>query len=109
MVAQFPAVHARAHLVLLLKGGRTDVGSHQIGISLVDPNGHLQLDHRVMMQISEPPAGVTELEAPGLAVLDLPLPVPGRYSIVISVDGIEMERIRFAATLPPNHHGNGMH
>ncbi len=109
MVAQYPGVHPRAHLVMLLRGNRSDVGTREIGIALRDPHGHLQMNHRVMMQISEPPPGVVELEAPGLAVLDLPLPFPGAYSIVISIDGIESERVNFTAVQPPPQPQGNLH
>jgi hypothetical protein len=107
MVHQFPGMHPRAHLVMLLRGSRSDVGTREVGIALRDPNGHLQMNHRVMMHIAEPPAGVVGLEAPGLAVMDLPLPLPGRYSIVISIDGVESETVDFTAVqAPPPPQGN---
>ncbi len=109
MVPQFPGIHPRAHLVMLLRGSRTDIGTREIGIALRDPQGQLQMNHRVMMQISEPPAGVVELEAPGLVVLDLPLPVPGAYSILISIDGIEAEQVNFTAVQPPPQPRGNMH
>ena len=35
-VPQFPAMHPRLHLVLRLKGRRTEVGEHQVQIKLLD-------------------------------------------------------------------------
>src|SRR3989454_4383673 len=35
-VQQFPAMHPRLHLVLRLKGKRTEVGEHQVQIRLLD-------------------------------------------------------------------------
>src|SRR6266581_4932143 len=35
-VPQFPAMHPRLHLVLRLKGKRTEVGEHQVQIKLLD-------------------------------------------------------------------------
>ena len=35
-VPQFPAMHPRLHLVLRLKGKRTEVGEHQVQIKLMD-------------------------------------------------------------------------
>ena len=39
MVGQFPGVHPRAHLVVHVRGRRTEVGQHQVTVRLVDPNG----------------------------------------------------------------------
>jgi len=35
-VPQFPVMHPRLHLVLRLKGRRTEVGEHQVQIKLLD-------------------------------------------------------------------------
>ena len=35
-VQQFPAMHPRLHLVLRLKGKRSEIGEHQVQIRLVD-------------------------------------------------------------------------
>lgn len=93
-VERFPAVHPRLHLVLRLKGRRTEVGDHPVAIVLHDPDGREVLRGDGAVQIGEPPAGVTEVEAGAVLAFDVPLEQPGTYSFEISVDG---ER---AATVP---------
>lgn len=98
-VQQFPAMHPRAHLVLHLRGRRTELGSHELRVQMVDPAGSVAVEQTGMMQINEPPAGVTELEAPAVLVFDLPLSSPGEYAFVITVDGVEAARVPFLATM----------
>jgi hypothetical protein len=97
-VQQFPAVHPRAHLVLHLRGRRTELGNHDLRVRLVDPAGQVVLEQGGMMQVNEPPAGIIELEAPAILVFDLPLAVPGEYAFIISVDQVEAARSSFHAT-----------
>ncbi len=94
-LSEFPGVHPRAHLVLLLTGRRDEVGDHRVSLSLHDPDGELTLEHNGGLQMMEPPAGITEVEAPGIIVLDLPIARPGRHAIVVSIDGIEAARVPF--------------
>ncbi len=97
-MAEFPGVHPRAHLVLLLTGRRDEVGDHRVSLSLVGPDDELLLEHNGGLQMREPPAGVTEVEAPGIIVLDLPLERPGRHAIVVAIDGREAARVHFVAS-----------
>ena len=93
-VERFPAVHPRLHLVLRLKGRRTEIGDHPIAIVLSDPDGREVLRGEGGVQIGEPPAGVTEVEAGAVLAFDVPLERPGVYTFEITVDN---ER---QATLP---------
>src|SRR5512145_1450976 len=85
-VPQFPAVHPRLHLVLRLKGRRTEVGEHAVTIGLKDPQSREILRGDGMVQIGEPPAGVTEVEAAAILVFDVPLETAGAYHFDITVD-----------------------
>src|SRR6266513_2346282 len=67
-VQQFPAMHPRLHLVLRLKGKRTEVGEHAVQIRLQDEQE-------------------TEIEAGAILVFDVPFPHPGPYRFVITIDG----------------------
>src|SRR6266576_3569002 len=62
-VPQFPAMHPRLHLVLRLKGKRTEVGEHQVQIKLLDQEDVELLGGSGTVNFAEPPAGVTEREA----------------------------------------------
>jgi hypothetical protein len=86
-VAQFPAVHPRLHLVLRLKGKRTEVGQHQVKIRLTGPEGGEILSGDGTVNFAEPPAGVTEIEAGAILVFDVPFAQAGRYQYEITVDG----------------------
>jgi len=86
-VEHFPAVHPRLHLVLRLKGRRTEIGEHAIVIRLVDDEGREVLRGDGAVQIGEPPAGVLEVEAGAVLAFDVPLERPGIYTFEIAVDG----------------------
>jgi hypothetical protein len=85
-VAKFPAVHPRLHLVLRLKGSRTEVGNHPVSIRLRDEDGNDVLSGRGTVVFAEPPAGVLEVEAGAVLVFDVPFEKPGRYCFEITVD-----------------------
>ena len=86
-VERFPAVHPRLHLVLRLKGRRTEIGDHPVEIVLRGPDGTDVLRGDGSVQIGEPPAGVTEVEAGAVLAFDVPLEKAGTYTFDISVDG----------------------
>lgn len=85
-VQQFPAMHPRLHLVLRLKGKRTEVGEHGVQIRLADENGVEILGGNGTVTFAEPPAGVTDIEAGAILVFDVPFPHPGPYRFEITVD-----------------------
>lgn len=84
-VQQFPAVHPRTHLVVRVRGRRTQIGSHALRIRFVDETGQQLAGGEGTVQFGEPPAGVTEVEAGAVLVFDVPLPRPGRYAFEITL------------------------
>src|SRR3989441_12112240 len=102
-VPQFPAMHPRLHLVLRLKGKRTEVGEHQVQIRLMDEEDAELLGGSGTVNFAEPPAGVTEIEAAAVLVFDVPVPHAGEYRFEITVDG-ERKATRpiTGAPMPPN-------
>src|SRR5581483_10122506 len=86
-VQQFPAMHPRLHLVLRLKGRRTEVGEHAVQIRLVDEADTEILGGNGSVNFAEPPAGVTDIEAGAVLVFDLPFPHAGLYRFEITIDG----------------------
>ncbi|MDX2193306.1 MAG: hypothetical protein NW201_08120 [Gemmatimonadales bacterium] len=96
-VAQFPTVHPRTHLVLRVRGRRTEIGAHTIGIRFVDDQGTELLHGEGQVQIGEPPAGVTDVEAGAVLMFDIPLPKAGAYHFEISVDGALVTRLPLTA------------
>ena len=98
-MAQFPAVHPRTHLVLRVKGRRTEIGMHTMRIRFVDEAGTELLGGEGTVQFGEPPAGVVEVEAGAVLVFDVPLPSAGVYAFEIALDGGETVRVPLTASL----------
>lgn len=101
MLSQFPGVHPRAHLVLILRGGQADVGSHRVAFRLEQADGTVLMEHGGEIQLREPPVGLTEVEAPGIIVIDLPFQSPGEHAIIVQIDGREAARLPFGAVRVP--------
>ncbi|MBI1967729.1 MAG: hypothetical protein HYS40_07050 [Gemmatimonadetes bacterium] len=86
-VQNFPAMHPRLHLVLRLKGKRTEIGEHGVRIHLLDEQDTEILGGNGNVTFAEPPAGVTDIEAAAILVFDVPFPHPGQYRFEITIDG----------------------
>ncbi|MDH4045160.1 MAG: hypothetical protein OEY20_02775 [Gemmatimonadota bacterium] len=84
---RFPTVHPRLHLVVRLRGRRTEVGEHRLRIRLLDEADNEILTGDGTVVFNEPPAGVTEVEAGAVLNFDVPFEQPGRYHFEIAVDG----------------------
>jgi Family of unknown function (DUF6941) len=111
-VAQFPAVHPRLHLVLRLKGRRTEVGQHDVRIRLTDADGAEVLSGSGTVTLAEPAAGVTEIEAGAILVFDVPFAHAGRYLFEITVDGDAQAAVPLTVAQslgPPPHGAHGLH
>ena len=85
-VSQFPTVHPRLHLVMRLKGARTEVGQHQVQIRLTNEEGNEIIKGDGNVNFAEPPAGVLEVEAGAVLLFDVPFEKAGRYQFEIEVD-----------------------
>jgi hypothetical protein len=100
-VAQLPALHPRLHLVLRLKGKRTEVGEHPVRIRLRDDHGAEVLNGGGNVVFAEPPAGITEVEAGAVLVFDVPFPHAGRYAFDITLDGELQATVPITVALSP--------
>lgn len=101
-VQQFPAMHPRLHLVLRLKGKRTEIGEHRVQIRLADEAGAEILGGSGSITFAEPPAGVTEIEAPAILAFDVPFAHPGMYRFEISIDGERAAEVPLSVSqMPP--------
>ncbi len=85
-VQEFPVVHPRLHLVMRLKGRRTEIGDHDVKIRLVDENGEEIISGDGTVTFSEPPAGVLEIEAGTVLLFDVPFEHAGKYTFEIAID-----------------------
>ena len=104
-VERFPAIHPRLHLVLRLKGRRTEVGDHAVLIQLVDDTGREILRGEGNVQIGEPPAGVVDIEAAAVLAFDVPLERAGTYTFEIAVDSARVASVPITvAQMPASRH-----
>ena len=85
-VASLPAVHPRAHLVVRLKGTRSDVGKHSLSLRWTNPAGNELWSSTGGLDVGMPPAGVNDLDLPIIASLDLPLDAAGAYTLSVALD-----------------------
>ena len=100
-VQQFPAMHPRLHLVLRLKGKRTEIGEHGVQIRLMDEQDTEILGGTGNVTFAEPPAGVTEIEAAAVLVFDVPFPHAGVYRFDITVDGERAAQVPITVSQMP--------
>ena len=101
-VHHFPVVHQRLHLVLRLKGRRTELGEHRVRIRLVDENDSEIINGNGTVTFSEPPAGVTEVEAGTVLVFDVPLDHAGQYRFEIFIDDEQAASVPLTVGIAPN-------
>lgn len=100
-VQHFPVVHPRLHLVMRLKGRRTEIGEHQVSIRLVDEDDKEIINGDGTVNFSEPPAGVLDIEAGTVLVFDVPFEHEGPYRFEIAVDGIDLATVRLTVGVAP--------
>jgi uncharacterized protein DUF6941 len=86
-VASMPTVHPRATLVVRLKGGRSDVGTHTMALRWLNPQGNELWSSTGELNIADAPPGAADMDMPLIATLDLPIDVPGRYTMAVALDG----------------------
>ncbi len=86
-VTSLPAVHPRAHLVVHLKGTTTDIGAHTVQFRWLNPNGNELWSSAGDLNVGAPPPGVSEMDLPLIAQIDLPMDAAGRYMLAIAIDG----------------------
>jgi hypothetical protein len=85
-VANLPAVHPRAHLVVHLKGFPEDVGRHTVTLRWINPSGQELWNSSGELNVGQPPAGISEMDLPLIAQIDLPMDAAGGYHMSVSLD-----------------------
>lgn len=98
-VQSFPAVHPRSHLVVRVRGRRTEIGEHAMTIRLVDDKGGEVIGGQGAVRFGEPPAGVTEVEAAAVLVFDIPFPRAGTYHFEIGLGREPLVRVPVTVNL----------
>jgi hypothetical protein len=91
-VGQLPSLHPRATFVVRLKAVAADQGPHGVGLEWTSPGGGLLWSSRGELQVGEAPVGAEGIDVPLLAVIDLPLDMPGIYTMIVSIDDAEASR-----------------
>ena len=106
-VAALPAVHPRAHLVVGLRGGRDDVGAHEVTLRWRNPAGSELWSTTGNLDIAAPPGEITELDLPLIAAIDLPIDQSGTYTMSVAVDRLVSTEVRLfvRAAVPPRAAG----
>ena len=85
-VGALPSVHPRATVVVRLKGTPADAGSHVLQMRWINPRGDELWQSTGHVDVGAPPMGITEMDLPLIASLDLPLDVAGMYLLRIALD-----------------------
>jgi hypothetical protein len=91
-VGQLPSLHPRATFVVRLKAIPEDEGPHGVGLEWVNPVGEMLWSSRGELTVGSPPVGSDGIDVPLLAVVDLPMDVPGVYTMIVAIDDVEAAR-----------------
>lgn len=100
-VSQFPTVHPRLHLVIRLKGARTEIGEHKVQIRLTNQDGKEIITGDGTVNFAEPPAGVLEVEAGAVLVFDVPFETAGKYQFDVAIDSQTRATVPITVSLGP--------
>lgn len=91
-VGQLPSLHPRATFVVRLKAVAEDEGPHGVSLEWVNPAGELLWSSRGELVVGSAPEGADGVDVPLIAVVDLPMDVPGIYTMIVAVDDAEAAR-----------------
>ncbi len=86
-VGQFPALHPRATLVVRLKGTPADVGTHPMTLRWTNARGNELWSSTAELAVAATPGQVTDMDMPIIVQIDLPLDLPGDYTMSVELDG----------------------
>jgi len=108
-VQKFPTIHPRLHLVIRLKGTRTEVGVHDVKIRLLNEDDAEIISGEGTVNLPEPPAGVLEVEAGAVLAFDVPFQKPGNYRFEIDIDTEHKTVVPISVSQGPNPQLPNMH
>lgn len=87
-VAQFPAMHPRATLVVRLKGSPSDAGVHPMTLRWINGRGAELWSSTAELSVAAAAGPAAEMDMPVIVQIDLPLDSPGDYHMHIELDGV---------------------
>ena len=100
-VGGFPSLHPRTHFVVRLKGSMEDVGAHTLTFSWVNPAGESLWSSDGELNVAPGPNPAFEMDLPIIAVIDLPLNMPGLYTMQVSLDKTPTAEVRLHVSGAP--------
>lgn len=100
-VGGFPSLHPRTHFVVRLKGSMEDVGAHTLTFSWVNPAGESLWSSDGELNVAPGPNPSFEMDLPIIAVIDLPLNMPGLYTMQVSLDKTPTAEVRLHVSGAP--------
>ena len=100
-VGGFPSLHPRTHFVVRLKGSMEDVGAHTLTFSWVNPAGESLWESDGELNVAPGPNPSFEMDLPIIAVIDLPLNMPGLYTMQVSLDKKPTAEVRLHVSGAP--------
>ncbi len=100
-VGGFPSVHPRTHFVVRLKGSMEDTGAHTLTFSWVNPAGESLWSSDGELNVAPGPNPSFEMDLPIIAVIDLPLNMPGLYTMQVSLDATPTAEVRLHVSGAP--------
>jgi hypothetical protein len=69
-----------------LKGTQLDIGTHTVTLRWINPNGTELWNSTGELNVGAPPPGITEMDLPLIAQIDLPIDIAGGYVMAIGLD-----------------------
>jgi hypothetical protein len=93
-VSGFPSMHPRTHFVVRLKGSSEDIGAHRLSFSWVNPADEVLWSSDGELNVAPGPNPAFEMDLPIIAVIDLPLTMPGLYTMQVGLDGTPTAEVR---------------
>jgi hypothetical protein len=100
-VGGFPSVHPRTHFVVRLKGSMEDTGAHTLTFSWMNPSGESLWSSDGELNVAPGPNPSFEMDLPIIAVIDLPLNMPGLYTMQVSLDSTPTAEVRLHVSGAP--------
>ena len=86
-VAGLPTIHPRTHYIVRVKADGSDVGTHKLTFRWVSPSEDELWSSSGELNVAPAPNPIFEVDLPIIAVVDLPLNLPGQYTMQVTLDG----------------------